>query len=417
MIGESFKLILERSDQQESNFLLAVVLLSEAQEGMKRNDFEDKIAGLLELDPDSRAVYNKSNAPRYYGFIDAIARNGTEYLLLTPRGRYLLPMIEPVVSKEFKKPQYHIRQSFQSTFLTILLDSMYFDSFGRNNSGVKSSASDVNPPNVMLRLIHDFGKVTDQEILFGVYALHRKEVSSFSNLEKLIQQNREQNKFTYDEISKWKLDSGLSDFKLANLFVDFHLLKMEKEADINWYSFNDDLNAKQKGRIADLPLYYRPKHLVVSESDIDDPLRWSAVCPMGAVGDTDRVITIDCREPDQVKKFDDGFAHALAKAFTPLVLPQVNLPRDTFLVLKGADEGRLQELMGGYGPLLDRINDPTDDFNGWSITSVPFKTAYDLILKEGAKYKCPNGQNPKDVLPKGEVRIPANLHFICEVVK
>ena len=40
------------------------------------------------------------------------------------------------------------------------MEAVLNDSFGRKNTAIKSSDSDVDPPKLFLRALHDIGKIT-----------------------------------------------------------------------------------------------------------------------------------------------------------------------------------------------------------------------------------------------------------------
>ncbi len=59
----------------------------------------------------------------------------------------------------------------------IILESILNDSFGRNNSAIKSSNSDIDPPKLFLRALHDIGNINIKGFKYLLFITHDKNIS------------------------------------------------------------------------------------------------------------------------------------------------------------------------------------------------------------------------------------------------
>lgn len=59
----------------------------------------------------------------------------------------------------------------------IIMEAVLNDSFGRNNTAIKSSDSDVDPPKLFLRALHDIGKISINGFAYLLYITNDKEIS------------------------------------------------------------------------------------------------------------------------------------------------------------------------------------------------------------------------------------------------
>ncbi len=59
----------------------------------------------------------------------------------------------------------------------IIMESVLTDSFGRNNTAIKSSDSDVDPPKLFLRALYDIGKISINGFAYLLYIINDKEIS------------------------------------------------------------------------------------------------------------------------------------------------------------------------------------------------------------------------------------------------
>ena len=61
--------------------------------------------------------------------------------------------------------------------IDIIMNSIFNDSFGRNNTAIKSSNSDVDAPKLFLRAMYDLGGITRKDLAYLLYVIHDKQVS------------------------------------------------------------------------------------------------------------------------------------------------------------------------------------------------------------------------------------------------
>lgn len=435
-LGSDRKLVIDRASKAIGYFLYPIFHLYEVGGSLTREQLQIDIAIYAGDDPNKkskdevRTQYNKTNFPRYYGFADVDFSHGEEMLILTPRGRIAAQMIDSsLLSDRNIKPddRLSIKEDCKAAFRDLLLESMFFDSFGRGNSGVKSSRSDVNPPNVLLNLVARLASVTSVEAVFAIYGLHRGVFSSFEKaVDDIVQKrNNHPQDLGWSEMVQfignkahgagvWELSdlSASDDFKLGGFFCNAGLLK-EQENGLGQkvYVFSSDLTDDQISRIACLPIFHRPHQLVMHGKQTGD---WVRSAALGAVADDGRIFEFDAK-----KEGKGSFVEVLRKALVCSFRPQKGsrfllVDRATYLVVHNCDLNLLESLMGEYAVLLERITDTADPYNGWSANETVWPEAYAEIA-HNADGIGPQFELFSDIVSKDAVRFPPNLHFICEV--
>lgn len=435
-LGSDGKLVIDRASKAIGYFLYPIFHLEEMGGSLTRDQLETDIAIYAGEDPSTRSnnnirtQYNKTNFPRYYGFADVDFSQGREMLVLTPRGRVAAQMIDASqkANRDIKPDdRLSIKEDCKAAFIDLLLESMFFDSFGRGNSGVKSSRSDVNPPNVLLNLVARLGAVTPVEAIFAIYGLHLGEFLSLEEAVADITQKRSNYPHDLgqsairnfigdkDHPGVWNLSdkSAADDFKLGGFLCNAGLLKEQtNDRGQKIYVFTQDLNDDQVRLIASLPIFHYPHQFAVYGNMTGE---WVRRVALGAVADMGRIFEFDARTEARTT-FVDVLRKALVCSFQPQKGTRFLLvDRATYLVVHNSDLELLKSLMGEHADLVQRITDAADPYNGWSVSDSFWPEVYTEIASIARDGVGPGNEKFVDIVSENAVRFPPNLHIICEV--
>ena len=124
-----------------------------------------------------RTQYNKSKWPRYFGFIDIKSKNNDTYLVLTKRGQLLDEIIS--IKEEDGVFTYYVEDDNKKEFSRLIVESILYGTFGKNNAGAETSNTDIELPKIIFKAILLLGKVSSSEVLFIAFGMNKKQLSSF----------------------------------------------------------------------------------------------------------------------------------------------------------------------------------------------------------------------------------------------
>lgn len=415
MIGN---LTIDKASMNISYFLNTIRIISLNGGRISRRDFVNQMAEFIGVSAqkngkENRTPYNKSKLPRYFGFVDIDTDNdGINYLVLTNRGRKLS---EYIGEKEDAEPdkKYYIVSTHREDFIDLIFESVIFDSFGKNNSGAEQSNTDVEPPKVIFKTLLELGKATAEEISYVMFGLNNGKFTAFEAAIAEIQHNRENLKYDYSEImEEWKVTNIISDFKLINIFTDdnIKLLTSERDDDIGklFYYLSPTLSDRHLAQIASVNAIYQPLRLFVYTDGNDSTIQqWVEDAVLGRVSDNSFVYRFRSGSETFIGSVQDGafvpgvFEEALLKAFQ-------NEKRNVFLVIEHTTEKQVNELLGKYRQLLNRINDLSSDKHGWSETTLEDADVYNYIVA--------NCRHVKSKLPENQLIIPSNLQMVGTII-
>jgi hypothetical protein len=415
MIGN---LTIDKASMNISYFLNTIRIISLNGGRISRRDFVNQMAEFIGVSAqkngkENRTPYNKSKLPRYFGFVDIDTDNdGINYLVLTNRGRKLS---EYIGEKEDAEPdkKYYIVSTHREDFIDLIFESVIFDSFGKNNSGAEQSNTDVEPPKVIFKTLLELGKATAEEISYVMFGLNNGKFTAFEAAIAEIQHNRENLKYDYSEImEEWKVTNIISDFKLINIFTDdnIKLLTSERDDDIGklFYYLSPTLSDRHLAQIASVNAIYQPLRLFVYTDGNDSTIQqWVEDAVLGRVSDNSFVYRFRSGSETFIGSVQDGtfvpgvFEEALLKAFQ-------NEKRNVFLVIEHTTEKQVNELLGKYRQLLNRINDLSSDKHGWSETTLEDADVYNYIVA--------NCRHVKSKLPENQLLIPSNLQMVGTII-
>lgn len=408
----------DKSSMVLSYFLYSVWLIKEHGGRISRTVFEEKMASFIgvsiknEDGTINRTPYNKSKFPRYFGFIcsEYEGENKDEFLVLTFRGQELSSIIGQRQNVN-AVDRYCVTD--RNKFKSLILYSLLFDSFGKNNYGAEQSNTDVEPPKIVFKTIYELGHASAKEIFFIIFGLNgypkKNKRPLFDSFEEAISDVRAKRDigFNYDSwIQSWELKNFVNDCKIVKIFSEkgFGLVSSnlnEQTGELE-YSLAEDLNSDDISFICQMKPVYQPLlHIQESEADISFIQEWMNVAVYGKGNIDETVFRINAREIHNTLLENETFLLALLSAYQ-------NPKKAVYVEFVDASLEDMSNLFKDCEALLDRIDDVQDVLNGWSKTGVSSIPLYQRILKVG-----PNkiqGMKVQDVLSPGTIRLPSNFN-------
>ena len=132
---------------------------------------------------------------------------------------------------------------------------------------------------------------------------------------------------------------------------------------------------------------------------------WVRNVVAGSTHDKDEVFITELGSRSFKDIAANEFKNALVMAFN-------NPSRNIYFAISGENERLLQTEIGEYIKLLNRIDDFTMDYNGWSQESIIAPEIYQKICKECSKYRGVDGSKITKILEYNTIKLPSNFHFI-----
>lgn len=412
------KLTVEKAADNISLFLKTIKIISESDNGIiSRKDFVSEMGDFIGIDAinkdgnEQRTPYNKSKFARYFGFVSTIIdENNEQFLVLTRRGQLLLPLIS---EKEVTQPKdevykYYIKDEDKRTFARLMLDSIFFDSFGRNNCGAETSNTDIEPPKIVLMVINELSAATREEICFVIYGMNQSDSDTYgcSSFEDAVNQVRIMRQASsYDPktsfkklFEKWNVSNIVNDFKIITLLSDDNVKIISKDAS-GYYSINSSfIGDDYYSFIPKLSAYYQPIVTIVESGSSAVGANWIEESMLGGVPYR-HIMTFDASSSDIT--FDKYVKMSITVAYSS---PKTNI----YMYVTKVKEREIEGLFGRYYDLLERVNDIDNEKNGFSVIALEDSSFYNSIERIAKKNKVS--------LVNGCVEMPANLHVIINTI-
>lgn len=184
-----------------------------------------RITSLSNETEESRTQFNKTKLARYYGLLRTTKDNdGNQFIILTRRGKQVCQIIVEQENKSFIiKDVDKLRE--------IILYSILYDTFGRNNDGVETSNSDVEPPKILLKSVLKLNYIKSEELIYLIYSLNNQEYDSFDEaLNHIITLRNEENEiFIKNKIEEYEKTNFVADNKLLSFFSKIQVLYKDNE--------------------------------------------------------------------------------------------------------------------------------------------------------------------------------------------
>lgn len=422
MIGVGRKLSFDKANQVFSYFLKSIQIVHDHNGEVKRIwDFDNEMAAFCGGNPrqedgeENRAWYNKSLFPRYYGFLDVVhtATDKTgDVILSTPRGERLLQLMESRADTTDANNNHALYIPTRNIVKAheLFCEALSFNSFGRNNTGAEESSSDVEPPKVMMRVIGELSKASKEEICYCIYALHRGECANVDEAIERVRSNRATPGFSYADILKdWGLKNIAGDFKMAKLLADpgISLLNMTRnESGHEYFSLSDVVTGDIREKFMSFDGVYHAMKWMFSINEMSGFKSWVRDVIAGSTHHDNEVFVINLGS----KKFIDD---VVPNEFKEALLMAYKRPkRNVYFAVSAESQGALLEEMGVYATLVNRVEDFTADYNGWSELSVEDRSIYRCLCDSCSDYRGPDGRKLSQILQPGTIKLPANFQFI-----
>lgn len=415
MIG---KLTIDKSSMNISYFLYTLMIISNNNGIISRKKFVQEMAAFVGVPAikdgkENRTAYNKSKMVRYFGFADVVVKNENEqYLVLTNRGKTLLPYIKDNGEQSDAENRYSIIPDCRNKFVDLIFDSVIFDSFGKNNSGAEQSNTDVEPPKVVFKTLLELGKATSYEICHVLYGLNRGVYKSFEEAIESVKKNRARDYTKLNE--EWGITNIADDCKIIDIFTDssIQLIVCEKDEEDGkkYYRLSSALDASHRKQIQQISVVYQPVRLFTySKGSINSLSKWIDSSVLGRVSDDKQVVRFDWSSISTTK-----FCSPNDGAFEPCVFEKAvlsaynNERKNIYIVLRNVSEEGFFLAMTRYSSLLQHINEFVSDRHGWSKEEIEDAEFYQYLIN--------NCSNARKILSKNKVRLPSNLHIVGSII-
>ena len=416
------KITYDKANLHFSYFLKSIQIAHDHGGEVARWDFVKEMAAFSGDDPEcnaggdeKRQIINRSLFPRYYGFLDIKHtipnKKEGDYLLSTPRGEQLLQLVSERedLTDSKNKCRLYIPLANLGKAYELFYQSLAFNSFGRNNTGAEESKSDVEPPKVMMKVIYDLHGASKQEICYGIYGLHRGVFDGLPAVIRALKDNRSESEFNYSSIlDEWGRKNITTDFKLADLLADPGISILKKLQDASGreeFSFNEAMPEDMRRKFASFDGVYHAMRWIFVMNDIAAFPKWVRNVVAGSTHNDDEVFIAQLGS----RRFSDIVPNEFTKA---IVAAFSNPQRHIYFSISADDEVSLRGEIGEYNKLLDRIDDFTQDYNGWSKEAIVAPEIYQKLLSTCSKFRGPDDSKLTDILDHNTIQLPANFHFI-----
>ena len=411
MIGS---LTIEKANLNISYMLASLKILSEAEEGsLSRQSFIYKMSEFMGTRAENsdggenRVPYNKTKFDRYFGFIDI---NQAGDLLLTPRGKRIIPYIvaKPGVADPDK--MYEINPSCRNIFQELFLDSCCFDSFGSYNCGAETSNSDIEPPRVILKALESTRCMTKWELGYVLWGLDQGAFDSFSDALQSVEDNRQDPSCDYRAlIDRWGKVNFVSDFKMVDLLSDENVGLIAGVPN-GGYRIASDLSNEAKNRIAYMNPIATPIQMFLdSRYSQGETLEWIRTAMLGRISDSSLIF--ECDASAGVANCKQVFADAINRAYAIRRVDAFGASNVTHmnstvtLIVKGLVGGAadIDTIVPGLPQSFIRKNDFKAQDHGWTANPGQDHDLYELLVSSD-RFAARFGQD--------NVFLPANRNII-----
>jgi len=179
----------------------------------------------------NRTQFNKTKLARYYGLLRTTKYENNQYIILTKRGKEICKIIKEIPDNEFDITN-------QNELIKIILLSVLYDTFGKNNDGVEQSSSDVEPPKILLKSILDLDFITSEELIYLIYSLNNGDYETYDDAIQYIEEIRisNQEKQLINKIKEFGKENFVRDNKLIKFFERIGIIYEDEK---RYFLYND----------------------------------------------------------------------------------------------------------------------------------------------------------------------------------
>ncbi len=415
------KLVVDKASKDFDAFAHTLQVLRQHGGEMERQAFTEAMAeycGLplyLKDEKVNRAPYNKCKFPLYYGLVRTGGEGrGQQRLCLTPRGQDVCSCLSRQL-QENGTLRHAVWPGYRGKFLSLLLESLAFDTFGRNNSGVETSATDVEPPCLALRTVLELGGATREEICYAMYGLNGGESGQEQPLFETpeaawadIRARRERGEADYSRFfGDWGVANVVKDDKFIHFFAQPEIALLSYDKASHRYDWAPDVDAAMLRQVAALSPIRQPlQTLVYSDAPRQELEAWMRHAFLSRAGE------YVYRYPDSDGRPFRGFGGEDSQHFGVLEWAlrgaRLHPEQDVFLLVEAASEAAFAELLGPFLPLLEREALVGRETNGCSLRACTAEELYPEISPAGRDYLHTHGET--------STRFPANFHLIATIM-
>lgn len=414
------KLVIDKSNVKLDHMFQSLKIVEENGGKIDREEFGLKMQIYMKKERKTRNQINKSKLARYYGLLRWAEEEGTQYIVLSKRGQEVCDIIK-------KLPDNTFSDIDKNELKTIILTSIFYDTFGKNNDGVEESVSDVEPPKIVLKSILDLNYITKKESIYLIYGLNYGVFKNYDEGISVLKEIREKpnpKKFIQEKIDEKKWTNYASDNKLITFLEKIDILYKEKDR----YFLSTDTLKNYKDLIKTLNPVSKNLQMIIVGNPGSGKSYYINNIILGNIVETKQVVRtivypdytysdfIGYVRPLTMHKkinytFEPGpFTIALEKCFKN---PNSNI----YLVVEEINRGNIQAIFGDVFQLLDRIDDFMSEKHGCSKYSIINNDIYNYLTKQIADF-TKNNKNQKTkkyrkkYLKDNKIILPPNFNII-----
>lgn len=149
--------------------------------------------------------------------------------------------------------------------LDIIMESILNDSFGKNNTAIKSSSSNIDPPKLFIKAILDLNGISRRDLAYLIYVTHDKQIGYNDALNEFRSADQDR------EINIPQLVSNkYSDVKFTGFLTDLGICS---SSDGQTYSLSNYVKSKYIDQIRKLSIYNsKPEIIYTLRDELDETL-------------------------------------------------------------------------------------------------------------------------------------------------
>lgn len=166
--------------------------------------------------------------------------------------------------------------------LDIIMDSIFNLSFGRNNTAIQSSDSDVDAPKLFLKSITDLGSITTKGLAYLLYVTHNLKINYFDAIIELNKSDDTEREIPIEVSNKYR------DVKFTSFLTSIGITKIVDGK----YQLSDYIKENYLSKIQKMSIYNKEPDLTLTlKEDIDvDNNEMNLDAPIITDVDQDKVI-------------------------------------------------------------------------------------------------------------------------------
>lgn len=141
--------------------------------------------------------------------------------------------------------------------LDIIMDSIFNLSFGRNNTAIQSSDSDVDAPKLFLKAITDLGSISTKGLAYLLYVTHNLKINYFDAIIELNKTDNAEREIPIEVSNKYR------DVKFTSFLTSLGITKLVDGK----YQLSDYVKNKYLSKIQKMSIYNKEPDLTLTLKD------------------------------------------------------------------------------------------------------------------------------------------------------